>query len=375
MFRSKTPDPVQTVAKPPPVQESRPESRQPKMVPVVTEPAERPAAPKPVVQQESKADPKFVPIPVDKPVSQPAKAAAAEPRPAEKGLNRSESKAEKPAVKADVKTGNTEIKLAINPESVSKSRSESGSSKGEAKDKVAASSPKAAPPPPEPQPKKEEQEESYLHPLPDALPPKLREPEMDLTFYKSLATKKMILPEEPTGKRVIPPFLAAATPTASSGKKDYTPVLPEKSAPSKPAPEARKPEAEAVKPSTDSKAPAVEPKKAAAERKKASTEPKKQADESQKAADEADKSAEEATKKKSYQVQVAILSDMKRATDLADQLRGRGAVNPRVSTVKYSSGRVLFRVRLGPFSSQSEAAKSAQRWQAAGQSALIFVDD
>ncbi|MBF0098337.1 MAG: SPOR domain-containing protein [Magnetococcales bacterium] len=297
----------------------------------------------------------------DPPPSRPAATAELRAAKAEsKAEPKADSKAEpKPESRPESRFGKQEIKLDIHPENRSESKPEvkpssktpdsgpenrtdgkipaKGESKGEAgakkseasaKDKHEPAPAESSKPPLLPQPKAEE--EIGFHPLPDGLAPKPREQEMDLTFYKGLAMKKMVLPEEPSGKKVIPPFLAGASPASASVAK--RPDSPGAAASSKPA-------AEANKKAADSKPATLD-------------------------------------KKKNYQVQVAILSEQKNATAMADVLRSQGAPNPRVSPITYSSGKVVFRVRLGPFANQSEAAKAGQRWQHPGQPALITaVDD
>ena len=61
------------------------------------------------------------------------------------------------------------------------------------------------------------------HPLPRTLPPKLREQEMDLTFYKGLANKKIILPEEPTEKQGRPRIWAGLSPRTTDAGRAYGP--------------------------------------------------------------------------------------------------------------------------------------------------------
>ncbi|WP_130470984.1 SPOR domain-containing protein [Candidatus Magnetaquicoccus inordinatus] len=320
------------------------------------------------------------------PAARPAPVAElrAPPRPESKTESKTESKPEskpenktetKQEVKAESRSGKQEIKLDIRPESRSEvkteskpaSKAESGSdSKGDNKTaakgesgksdlKNEASSKKGgkqetvekgknetAPAnsgkgPLLPQPKADD--EAGFHPLPDGLLPKHREQEMDLTFYKGLAMKKMILPEEPAGKKIIPPFLAGVSPSAvNANKRSDSASSPDKSA-------ASKPNAEANKKVTENKQPAD----------KVNSADKKNSPD----------------KKKSYQVQIAILSEQKNATAMADVMRAQGAPNPRISSHTYANGKTVYRVRLGPFANQSDAAKAGQRWQHPGQPALI----
>ncbi|MBF0184372.1 MAG: SPOR domain-containing protein [Magnetococcales bacterium] len=286
---------------------------------------------------------------------------AAELRTAAKAEVRAESKAEaKPESKPENRSGKQEIKLDIRPESRSESKpvetkaenkpsgktdkspdskSESReSSKSDNKTESAGkkggktetagkhkSDPVAesAKGPLLPQPHVDD--ENTFRPPPDTLAPKHREIEKELSFYRDLANKRLILPEEPAGKKIIPPFLAGANPASVSSKK--------------PEAAAAKPVTEANKKTPDSK-PATDNQTASG-------------------------------KKKSYQVQVAILTEQKNATAMADVLRRQGAPNPRISPVTYASGKTVFRVRLGPFPNQSDAAKAGQRWQNPGQPALI----
>ncbi|MBF0161147.1 MAG: SPOR domain-containing protein [Magnetococcales bacterium] len=308
-------------------------------------------------------------------------AAQAEPKPEPKAEPKSESRS----------SGRQEIKLEIKPESLPARRPESrpenkaegkaesaakkGESKGETesggkgKEKAVSGAETPQKPPLLPQPNREEESSAANHPLPDALPPRPREQEMDLTFYKGLANKRMILPEEPPGKKVIPPFLASYTPTTPGGKRIDALGGHDKSVVKPVAP----------KPLPDGKGvgdahPSTEAKKAAPENKTA-TEARKPPAETEKPPADSKKQPAESAKKKSYQVQIAILSDLKNATALVEKLRAQGAGNPRISTLKYDSGRSVFRVRLGPFASQGEAAKAGQRWQTIGQPALITAVD
>ena len=376
LLRSKDPKPVEPV-----VQQEQEQASQPERALRTTAPAPDPATRpesrvKPEIRVENRPDVKIVPTPEVKPAPPPALKPAAQPdkpdlqaairpsikpdlstirpeiKPDLKAAVKPEVRPEiRPEGKPPVKSGNTqEVKLDIKPETRAEAKAGTVAKKGDAKAEPPAKGKADAPgtdpkkPPPLPQPKGDE-EDSASHPLPDTLQPKLREQEMKLTFYKGLAMKKMILPEEPTGKKVIPPFLAGVTPVAP-GKVDGTtqdkkPAPPRPDAP-KPATEAHKAAPDAQKPSADSK----------------------------KVPSDAQKSPGEA-KKKSYQVQIAILSDNKKATAMVEKLRTEGATRPHVSAIKYESGRALFRVRLGPFATQSEAAKAGQRWQAPGQPALV----
>ncbi|MBF0462314.1 MAG: SPOR domain-containing protein [Magnetococcales bacterium] len=366
LFRSKDPTPVES---PMPPQEQANRSEQP------LRSARPDAHAKAEARPENKPDVKLIPptevkpalVPVSKPVASPDKPdlqAAIRPsikpdlqatiRPDIKPDLQSSARSESKPEGKSTKSGNTqEVKLEIRPETKPEPKPVAGK-KGEAKadaaakaktDAPAVPAPEAKKLPPLPQPKAEE-EDGAAHPLPDTLPPKLREQEMKLTFYKGLAMKKMILPEEPTGKKVVPPFLAGVTPIPTEARKGDGTTAQEKGAvkPVSPRPDAQKPTAESKKPPT----------------------------EAQKALPDAAKPAGD-TKKKSYQVQIAILSDNKNATAMVDKLRSEGANHPHVSVIKYESGRSMFRVRLGPFASQADAAKAGQRWQAPGQPALVLA--
>ncbi len=343
LFRSKTPNPVQTATQQ--TQEQEPVKRVTEPVPAVVQPEPKPeskpkskAEAKAEAKRESKREAQSAPAAEVKRTSQPNK-----PEPP------TASQPERPEIihpeiPPTVRSGNQqEVKLDVKPETRSEIQAKKGDAKTAPPVKSQTETPSVAQPegrksPPLPRPKQGE-EESATPPPPDALLPKLREQEMDLTFYKGLAMKKMVLPEEPTGKKIIPPFLAGVAPTASGTKKGEATHGPDKATPSTP----QKPVANGL-PST--------------------TESKKSTTESQKPADGT-------AKKKSYQVQIAILSDLKNATSMAESLRNRGAANPRVSTLKYASGRTVFRVRIGPFATPSAAAKEGQRWQNPGQPAMV----
>ncbi|MEO5362150.1 MAG: SPOR domain-containing protein [Magnetococcus sp. DMHC-8] len=403
VFRSKSPTPADTVDRPPQEQsaprpstpvpvtqaEVKPETRPEPKSETKSRPraeAKLPLKPevkqeaKPEVKQEAKPDLQAAPRPNSKPDLQSTVRPDTKPnmppatQPEAKPVNKPDARQD---VKPEVRpTGRQEIKLDIKPETRTEAkpetRPEPGPRKGEARTEAKAEAkaetggeaktkpgtasspgPEARQGPLLPQPKASE-EETGFHPLPDALPPKLREQEMDLTFYKGLAMKKMILPEEPPGKRVIPPFLAGTSPTSTIAKRpDGTPAMDKTAS------------------KTTSPKPANEPQKTAAEAKKSSSESQKAAIDPKKSTNEPQKPTGEAARKKSYQVQIAILSEMKNATALADSLRSQGAPNPRVSSIKHASGRTFFRVRLGPFTSQADAAKAGQRWQSTNQPAMI----
>lgn len=147
-------------------------------------------------------------------------------------------------------------------------------------------------------------------PPPKAPYPKVRKPDIDLTFYKEFSTKKFILPEALKQKRAVPPPLARAPHTPSFPKN--TGSMPSGEIP--------------------------------AEKSSQST--------SQDGIQDGIK----------YLVRIAIFSDVKSAKNLKKYLHQRGA-NPKIVETKTGSGRSIFQVRLGPFLSYTKASRALQLWK------------
>ncbi len=72
----------------------------------------------------------------------------------------------------------------------------------------------------------------------------------------------------------------------------------------------------------------------------------------------------------SYVVQLAVFNNGQRAETMAATLQQRGVP---AKVVKSKSGS-LYRIRLGPFASHSQASKSLVQWKLGGYSSLIFQD-
>lgn len=166
-------------------------------------------------------------------------------------------------------------------------------------------------------------EEPAPPPLPSELAPRVRTPDVDLTFYRELPNRKVTLPPETVEPK--PGNAAAAAPLPPRS------LLPEQTEPT-----------QLVKPDW------FKPK-----------EPTNPAG-----------NWNANTDRGVFEVQVGVFSELDRATGLVDRLRGLGAA-PRVVSAQ-SGGSNLHRVRLGPFGTREEAAQAMQRWKVMGQPALIL---
>lgn len=151
--------------------------------------------------------------------------------------------------------------------------------------------------------------------LPDSLAPKMRKPDVDLTFYKELPRKKVILPAEPEKKSLL------SRVSKVSKKSVPTSVW-------------KKPPTQHTQTLKTTKQTPINPTR--------------------------------------YLVQIAVFPNFEHAVDLVKKLRQKGA-DPRVVTVNNNNGpSSLFRVRLGPFNNKPEANKALLRWKISGQPAMIM---
>ncbi len=171
--------------------------------------------------------------------------------------------------------------------------------------------------------------EPPVRPLPKGLAPRIRAPEVDLTFYRELPRREVVLPPEPEAAEKKTAVKAAVPPRPELPGRPS--LLPERTVP-----------AQLVKPAWY-KAPRAENPAA---------------------------NWSSTAVPGVFEVQVGVFSDLGRASDLVEKLRQRGA-SPRVVTA--SGGRsTLHRVRLGPFPTREAADQALQRWKIPGQSALVL---
>ncbi|MBF0128293.1 MAG: SPOR domain-containing protein [Magnetococcales bacterium] len=154
-----------------------------------------------------------------------------------------------------------------------------------------------------------ESAESGLPSPPKELAPKPRLPDVDMTFYRELPKRKVVVPQEENAENAAKGGSKNAASTASLAQDRHPP-------------------------------PAPPPEKGA-------------------------------TTKGSYMAQLAVFTNAQNATTMVSELQKRG-VPARM--VKSKDGNA-YRVRVGPFPSRADAARSLMQWRIGGFNTMIYQDN
>ena len=200
-------------------------------------------------------------------------------------------------------------------------------------------------------------EDDTIPPLPMALAPKPRKPDLDLTFYKELPKKQLILLGELKEKIAVPLPLANHMDPQDVAEKLETTAIQEgrpfaQEVAVRPAQVvvARPAQVVAVQSVQDGATPKVAAQKSALAQRPISV------------------------GKVGFMVQVASFPESRSAVKLADQLRRRGG-NPKVALAKDALGASFFHVRMGPFSSYDKAMEAVRHWRVPNHSAVVVPMD